>query len=150
MVRSSREDEKSLLEEIYQVAQRRRAANKAGVPQAGIIFLVKGKLFIDSTPVSEAEGYAHFKIHSRDHHQYWGQLQRMKAVPMDLEYDEVPRGRTVYDTRAGKYTLFLDRCILKNKKLVSRIIVQMNLPIKSTETSTDDRYRCRVCLRKAG
>ncbi len=116
----------------------------------GIIFLVKGKLFIDPTSATEAEGYAHFKIHSRDHHQYWGQLHRVKAVPKDLEYHEVPRGRTVYDTRAAKYTLFLDRCILKNKKLVSRIIAQMNLSFKSTETSTDDHYRCPVCLRKTG
>ena len=71
MVRSSREDEKRLLEEIYAKAQRRRAVKKAGVPQVGIVFLVKGKIFIDGTPVTEAEDYVHFKIHDRDHHRYY-------------------------------------------------------------------------------
>ncbi|MGA8104578.1 MAG: hypothetical protein WB869_20635 [Candidatus Acidiferrales bacterium] len=137
------------MEEIYQAAQRRRAAKRAGVPQVGVVFVAKGKPpFIDSTPVTEAEGYAHFKIHGRDHHRYWQQLQQMKAVPSDVEYDEVPRGRAVYDTVARNYTLFLDRCILRNKKLVSRIISAMNLPFESTETATDDHYRCPKCLPK--
>ena len=148
-----REEDKQIIKEVLaSIAasqQRRSKAKKAGVPQVGIIFLVKGKLWIDSTPVTEAEGYAHFKIHERDHHQYWGQLQRMKAVPAEVEYDEVPRGRVVYDTQTRKYTLYLDRCILKNKKLVSRIMAEMNLPFEKTETNTDSHYRCPACLRKA-
>lgn len=150
MTRSSRKDEQQLLAEIYAKAQRRRDAKKAGVPQVGIAFLVKGKVFIDSALVTEAECYAHFKIHERDHHQYWEQLQGMGAVPEDLEYDEVPRGRAVYDTATRKYTLFLDRCILKNKKLVSSIMARMNLPFENTETCTDSHYRCPACLWKAG
>ena len=136
------------MDEIYAKAQRRRAAKKAGVPQVGIVFVYKGKVFIDGTPVIEAEGYAHFKIHAHDHYEYWEQLRGMGAVPTDVEYDEVPRGRVVYDTQTCKYTLFLDRCILKNKKLVSRIMAQMSLPFE-TEASTDSHYRCPVCLRRA-
>jgi len=146
MVRSSRKEENRLLDEIYQVAQSRRRAKRAGVPQVGIVFVVKNKPFIDSTPVTEAEGYAHFKIHEHGHYQCWGQLQRIKAVPADVEYDEVPRGRAVYDATTRKYTLFLDPCILKNKKLVSRIMAAMNLPFENTETATDDHYRCPKCL----
>jgi hypothetical protein len=147
-MRSSRREERELLAEIYAKAQRRRAAKKAGVPQVGIVFLVKGKPFIDGTPVTEAEDYAHFKIHGRDHYQYWGQLQRIKAVPAEVEYDEVPRGRVVYDTQTRKYTLLLDRCILKKKKLVSDIMAQMSLTFENTSTSTDPHYRCPTCLPK--
>ena len=136
------------MEEIYAAAQRRRAAKKAGVPQVGIVFLAKGKIFIDSTPVTEAEGYAHFKIHGRDHYQCWEQLQRIKAVPSDVEYDEVPRGRVVCDAQTRKYTLYLDRCILRDKKLVSRIMAEMSLPYENTETDTDSHYRCPKCLSK--
>jgi len=150
VTRSSRKEEQQLLEEIYAKAQRRRAAKKAGVPQVGIVFVYKGKVFIDGTPVTEAEslGGGQFKIHAHDHYKYWEQLRGMGAVPADVEYDEVPRGRVVYDTQTRKYTLFLDRCILKNKKLVSRIMAQMSLPFE-TETSTDSHYRCPVCLRRA-
>ena len=148
MSRPSRKEEQQLLAEIYAKAQRRRAAKNAGVPQVGIVFVVKGKPFIDSTAVTEAESYEHFKIHGRDHYQYWEQLQRIKAVPSDVEYDEVPRGRVVYDTQTRKYTLYLDRCILRNKKLVSRIMAEMSLPYENTETDTDSHYRCPKCLSK--
>jgi hypothetical protein len=149
VTRSSRKEEQQLLEEICAKAQRRRAA-KADVPQVGIVFVYKGKVFIDGTPVTEAESLGgQFKIHDRDHYKYWEQLRGMGAVPADVEYDEVPRGRVVYDTKSRKYTLFLDRCILKNKKLLSRIMAQMSLPFE-TETSTDDHYRCPVCLGRAG
>jgi hypothetical protein len=43
----------------------------------------------------------------------------------------------------------LDRCILKDKKQVSRIMASMNLP-DNTHTSTDSHYRCPACLHKAG
>jgi hypothetical protein len=147
-MRSSRREERELLEAIYQTAQRRRAAKKAGVPQVGIVFVVKGKPFIDSTPVTEAEDCAHFKIHGFDHYQYWEQLQRIKAVPSDVEFDEVPRGRVAYDTKTREFTLLLDRCILKSKKLVSDIMVEMNLPFAITKTRTDSHYRCPKCLPK--
>ena len=62
MAHSSRKDEVQLLDDIYQAAQRRRGAKRAGVPQVGIIFLLGGKLLMDTTPVTEAEGYSVFKI----------------------------------------------------------------------------------------
>jgi len=148
MTRSGRKEMQQLLEEIHARNERRRAAKKACVPNVGIVFLVKGKAFIDGTPVTEAEGYAHFKIHAHDHYKYWEWLRRMGAVPADVEYDEVPRGRVVYDTQTRKYMLFLDRCILRNKKLVSRIMAQMSLPPENTETGTDSHYRCPKCLSK--
>jgi hypothetical protein len=150
VTRSSRKEEQQLLEKIYAKAQRRRAAKKAGVPQVGIVFVYKGKVFIDGTPVTEAESLGgQFKIHDRDHYKYWEQLRGMGAVPADVEYDEVPRGRVVYDTKSRKYTLFLDRCILRNKKLVSRIRAHMSL-FENTATDTDSHYRCPACLRRAG
>jgi hypothetical protein len=75
-------------------------------------------------------------------------LQRIKAVPADVEYDEVPRGRAAYDIKTREFTLLLDRCILKNKKLVSRIMAEMSLPYESTETDTDSHYRCPKCVSK--
>lgn len=146
MTRSSRKKEQQLSEEICAKAQGRRAAKKAGVPQVGIVFLVKGKVFIDGTTVAEAErlGGGQFKIHANDHYKYWEQLRGMGAVPADVEYDEVPRGRVVYNTKSR--TLFLDRCILKNKKLVSRIMARMSLPFEHTATDTDSHYRCCRCL----
>jgi hypothetical protein len=142
-------DEKKLIDEIYQQAQERRKSRVAGTPEVGIFWILGKRILIDGTPITEAEGYGDFKIHTTDHYSLWEKYQRVDVVPPDLEYDEVPRGRVVYDTKTRQYTLLADPCILKSKPLVNQIKAKMNLPENSTKVETDEHYRCSKCLRKA-
>jgi hypothetical protein len=139
-------EEHRLLEEIAAAQRKRRRKDKLSAqPSVGIVFLVGDHLFIDSTPLSDAGGYGHFKIHEADHYAYWDKLQAAGAVPAS-EYDDFPRGRVSYDTRTRKFSLFLDKCIIK-KDFVQRIMKWMNLPKVNTKVETDPHYRCPVCLR---
>jgi hypothetical protein len=115
-------------------------------PNVGIIFLVGKTLLIDRTPVSEGEMYGDFKIHERSHEIYWETLKKTGVVPQDSEYDDYPRGRVAYSIKTEQYSLFLDRCILKNKSVVKKIMAELNLPTRSTRTDTDSHYRCYRCL----
>ena len=117
-------------------------------PCVGIIFLVGKTLLIDRTLVSEGEIYGDFRIHERGHATYWETLKKTGLVPQDSEYDDFPRGRVAYNTKTEKYSLFLDRCILKNKSIVKKIITELNLPTRSTKTDTDSHYKCYRCLRR--
>jgi hypothetical protein len=119
---------------------------KPAIPNVGIFFLVGDNLLIDRTPVSEGEIYGDFKIHERGHDAYWEILKQTGVVPQDSEYDDYPRGRVAYNIKTGKYSLFLDRCILKNKSDVKKIMAELNLPTRRTETDTDSHYRCPLCL----
>jgi hypothetical protein len=114
-------------------------------PELGIVFLVSGKLLIASSPVSEGENYGDFKNYPGGHPRYWTELQREGTVPGDSEYADHPRGRVVFNRKAGRYTLYLDRCILKKQNIVSRIIRKMHLP-SDTVVTTDSHYRCFKCL----
>jgi hypothetical protein len=115
-------------------------------PNVGIIFLVGKTLSIDRTPVSEGEMYGDFRIHRRGHDIYWETLKENGLVPQDSEYDDYPRGRVAYNMKMEKYSLFLDRCILKHKSIVKKIISELNLPTRSTKTDTDSHYRCYRCF----
>ncbi len=44
--------------------------------------------------------------------------------------------------------MFADRCIIKNKRLVSAIMKKLTLP-KSTRVLPDDHYRCPGCAPRA-
>ena len=124
----------------------KRKNAKPTAPNVGIVFLVGKTLLIDRTPVSEGEIYGDFRIHERGHDMYWETLKKTGAVPPDTEYDDYPRGRVAYNTKTGKYSLLLDRCILKNKSVVNKIMSELNLPTKRTEMDTDSQYRCPNCL----
>jgi hypothetical protein len=65
----------------------------------------------------------------------------------ESEYEEFPRGRVMYNTKTQRFTLLADRCILRDKDAVSRIMSELHLPGESTDKGTDAHYRCSACLR---
>lgn len=115
----------------------------------GIIFLLgSGRLFIESSQISEAELRANFVNHRRGHDELWADLQANGLASRDEDYITVPRGRVIFSTQTGQYTLLLDRCILRQPKLVREIRQRMNLPRCGLVIATDDHYRCSVCMSK--
>ena len=117
----------------------------AAAPSIGIVYLVRGKLLIDSTPLAQAGHYGEFAIHEGDHIEYWAELIRSGRVP-NSEYEEFPRGRVAYDIKAGKFTLLADRCILTRKSIVGKILSRLQIPLEDAEINTDSHYRCFRCL----
>jgi hypothetical protein len=114
----------------------------------GIFWLFNGKLIFDTTPVSQGEAYGDHVGHAASHIDYWAEIQRKGLVPPESEYEEFPRGRVGYDKREERFWLRADRCILKKKALVSRIMKVMNLPA-DTKIETDYHYRCARCLSRS-
>jgi hypothetical protein len=112
----------------------------------GIFWLVSKRIIIDKTPLSQAGNYGEFKIHNGDHVTLWAEMERRGEVPRDSAYEEHPRGRVNYNTRTEQFTLFLDRCILRQKGVVKELMSLMHLPDDAT-SSTDEHYRCFRCLR---
>ena len=53
----------------------------------------------DSTPLSEAEPYGDVLTHAKGHIDYWTELQERGAIPIEVEYEEPPRGRVGYDSK---------------------------------------------------
>ena len=56
----------------------------------------------------------------------------------------------MYDTKARRFSLLADKCILKDKGVVRDFISKMNLPSKNTDMGTDSHYRCSACLHDRG
>jgi hypothetical protein len=115
-------------------------------PHVGIFWVVRGNLLMDSTPLSAGEFHGDHLTHPRGHAEVWEQFQRKGLVFPEVEYEEFPRGRMMFDTRTRRFLLLADRCILRDKNIVSKTMSELKLP-RSTEMGTDEHYRCSVCLR---
>ena len=114
-------------------------------PRLGIFWLVKGKLLIDSAPLSECEKYGDHLNYPGSHIRVWERWQQVGKAPAETEYEELPRGRVMCDMKTGRFTLLADRCILKRKDFIAEIKKQLCLP-KQTSLGTDPHYRCFTCL----
>lgn len=143
---SSRTEERQLIAEICKKAQQYRKS--AAEPEVGIFWFWRGQPVVDGTPVSESKSYGKMIMYTGDHAHFWYALQRNNLVPRDVEYDEIPRGRVVYDTASRTFTMYADRCILKDKGAVDRLKSAFGIPA-STATSTDPHYRCPKCPGRA-
>jgi hypothetical protein len=112
--------------------------------RVGIFWLVDGRLFIDASSLSEAESCGDCLTHRNSHIDFWTSQQRIGAVPRDVEYEEHPRGRVTYDTKAQKFHLLADRCILRDAATVATIKRAMHLPV-NTIVDADSHYKCPGC-----
>ena len=126
---------------------RRQEATKAKVPKVGLFFVVDGKPFVDGLSWMEVPSLAGFRTYGVGHPDYWQCLQEGGAVPRDMPYDMFSRGRVNYEDASRKFTLFADRCIIRNNRLVSSIMSQLCLP-RGTRVLADDHYRCPKCWGK--
>ena len=112
----------------------------------GIFWVVDVKLILDASPLIEAEPYGECLGHRRSHVRYWTELQRSGVVKPELEYDEFPRGRVIFNKRSQQFLLLADGCILKDKSNLAKIEKTMHLPTDIV-VDTDLHYRCPNCLR---
>jgi hypothetical protein len=118
-------------------------------PRVGIFWLFDGTLIIDSTPLSKAEPYGDSLGHATGHIDHWALLQQSGAVPSEVEYEEPPRGRVVYDKREAQFYLLADECILGRPEVVQKIMQALHLP-KNAQLGTDAHYRCFKCVHGEG
>ena len=107
------------------------------------------RLIVDTTPVSMAERYGRFRIHSASHIDVWDRLKQAKVVPEEVDYDENPRGRIGYDVVSERYTILADPCILTDRALVASLYDHFALP-EGTMEDRDPHYRCPHCLWGSG
>jgi hypothetical protein len=137
---------RDVLSRIADQNEARRAARKqAAVPKVGIFFVVGKQLWIDGTPVTEAQAYGGMKTHEKGHDVFWEQLQEANTVGWDIEYIEIPRGRVCYSVDKREFYLLVDPCIKKDSEMIERIMDEMNLP-SATRVELDSHYRCPGCM----
>jgi hypothetical protein len=130
------------------MSKKSRTASGRAEPHVGIFWLFRGEVLFDTTPLSEAETFGDFRIHSGNHISIWEQFRLAKIVPPEVEYEEYPRGRVAFDSKSKRFNLLADRCILRRKDMIAKIKQQMHLP-RNTSFGTDPHYRCQACLERS-
>ena len=117
----------------------------ANYAKLGIFWLFENRLIFHCTPLDSAERYGDCLTSPVSHIDHWTELQRRRDVPREVEYEEHPRGRVVFNVNNQEFTVYADRCILQRRDAVSKIIAEAGLP-EDVKIATDEHYRCYRCL----
>ena len=143
---STGKDERRMIALIADYNKRSQAAHKAGEPEIGAFFVYKGEVVRTGTPLSVVGLHGLFKSKTNNHEFFWKSLQRLGAVPRDIEYNEVPRGRVDYDAKERRFYVYADLCILKDRRALEEINREFHLlPADTGEPEGDPCYKCSGC-----
>jgi hypothetical protein len=148
---SSSDDRQSRHREYMAEVQRRneqsaeRRARLAGSPEVGIFWDVNGRLIFVGAYLEEAVTIGRFAHYPMTQETVWLNFRRNGIVPPDMEYDDPPRGRVVYDKVTRRFRLYADACIIGNHTLIGKIRTELNLA-PEIEVDLDDFYQCAKCV----
>ena len=140
--------ERQIIARMVERGRRWQDAKKAHTPEVGLFFVVGGKAFAYGAPYTEvpvARGVPH--VH-RGALPVLAAVAPDRAVPTGMEYDEAPRGRVTYSDASRKFTLFADKCIIKDKRALGKIMGEFGLSAANTNVLPDDHYRCPGCVKR--
>jgi hypothetical protein len=125
------------------------------IPMIGIYWLqCKGGLFsiFHSIPYTIEFGmeYGNFIIAKEAHYETWLFLQKRGAIPKNAEYDDIPRGRVLYNKVQKRYKVFTGRWVIPVIKSV--ISANFRLPKRGVIWDTDEHYNTfkRLSLKELG
>ena len=74
------------------------------------------------------------------HVDYWEILRRQLPELKDREYEQLPRGRVIFDTNRNKAIIYIDETLLKRRK-VNEILNFFHLDFTSVVLRTDSHYK---------
>ena len=121
-------------------------------PHVGIFWLVQtpnGEIMLLAAgcPLDQAEPYGDCLTYGPGHYETWAQWRRdrtvdpaLRALVRSSEYEDWPRGRTVFDRVRDLFILYADRKLL-TPAMIARIQTQFHLPEDRTEIQSDLHYQ---------
>ena len=108
------------------------------------------RLVTDLTPLAQAETYGDSLTHPAGHHDVWEGWRRLgpaglarNGLPTLIawhEYEHFPRGRIVFDTGTGRFTLYADRK-LQAPSVAGAILHAFGLDPGLCDVRSDSHYR---------
>ncbi|SDG69972.1 hypothetical protein SAMN05216338_1002125 [Bradyrhizobium sp. Rc2d] len=128
-----------------------------GPPRVGIFWGIPGErgsvaILEDFTPLDEAERYGGFLTHPGGHYEVWEswRSQRnsvaarrgLRKFVVESEYEDLPRGRIVYDVDRAVFVIYADRKLQK-PNIVTKIVEAFGLTDQPYVIRSDQHYRTK-------
>ena len=95
----------------------------------GVFWVIDGKK-IDGCrePLEKGESYGDTIQPTFDHFNYWEKLIARYPKLRPFEYDDIPRGRVVYNKKEKRFLILSSKEVLENRNLIKAIFQFFEIP----------------------
>lgn len=114
---------------------------KLSLPKIGIFWILKGSVLAHGEPLKKVRAVNGKKGLDIKHILLWENFRKLMPDLRQFEYDEILRGRIIYDIAENTYTIYLGQKMMKRTAIVEAIIRRFNLNGEKVSVRADDHYQ---------
>ena len=132
----------TIQEAVFKKAMAKLRVKKASIPEVGIFWIdMAGLMFAESVPVNSVKDYGGFKGLDTSHYDVWNKAIRTNPKWKGLEYEDVPRGRVLWEAGAnGKDNMFIVYLPKEILKFKGKVVSRFDLPSGHIRFDTSDEH----------
>ncbi len=106
----------------------------------GIFWIYKKQVLADSVPWAEGESYGENVNGLSDHYTHWATFQRQRPELRRYEYEQVPRGRVIYNKLKTTFTVLGSERFIRDEAQCAMVLEAFHLPPSQTRFRADEHY----------
>lgn len=106
----------------------------------GVFWIFENRIYFESQSVNDIEAIHCFKDSDLSHYEVWEKIRKQNPSFYLYEYEEIPRGRMVYQTDKRQFIVYCNENILQNKESRGLILANFHLIGKDVIFKEDEHY----------
>lgn len=106
----------------------------------GIFWYYDQKLMVKASALTEVKPVAGYADYEVTHHEVWDSLRFSNPELFDDEYDEVPRGRVIFNANQNLFYVYSSAKLISDRIFQGKVLEQFILPRAKTIFKADEHY----------
>jgi len=107
----------------------------------GIFWIFENKIFSETQKINDIKTINGFKDSDLSHYQVWNKIRNQHPKFYLYEYEDIPRGRVVYNVSKNKFVIYCNENILQDEILKRLILEKFQLLNEKSVFQEDEHYK---------
>jgi len=107
----------------------------------GIFWIFEKQIFFETEKLKDIKAVNSFKDSDLSHYQMWDKIKNQHPKFYLYEYEDIPRGRIIYNIEKNQFIVYCNENILKEKSLQKLILEKFQIFNENVIFKEDEHYR---------
>jgi len=111
------------------------------IPRIGIFWIFEGKIYTKTKCLQDIKAVNGFKDVDYAHYKIWDEILLQQREIYLYEYEDIPRGRVIYDIKNVEYIVYSNEDIINSNEAKNLITEAFNLNKEQILFQYDAHYK---------
>jgi len=107
----------------------------------GVFWIFENKVFIETQKLKDIKSINEFKDSNLSHYQVWDKVKNQHPKLYLYEYEDIPRGRVVYDIEENQFIIYCNENILKDTISKKLVLEKFQISDENVIFKKDEHYK---------